>query len=159
MLVSGIWQVSWTVKDLDEMVRFYCEGLGFTLRLFQEQDNAYTRRLVGYPDARVRMAQFTLDGVDSGVSGHLIELTQYFSPSPDAPRVTETYNPGVAHLALVSEDLDAVYERVIEFGGRPISPPVTIEEGVNRGGRAMYVRDPEGFTLEFVQPPVRTGDA
>ncbi len=153
MLVTGVWQFSWTVRDLDAAVRFYRDGLGFELRLFQEQNNEYTRKLVGYPDTHIRMAQFNLPGVDPGISGHLIELTQYYAPDADTAQVTETYNPGVAHVALISTDLDAVYQRVIEFGGRPISEPVEIQEGVNKGGRAMYVRDPEGFTLEFVEPP------
>lgn len=153
MLVTGVWQFSWTVRDLDAAVRFYCEGLGFELRLFQEQNNEYTRKLVGYPDTHLRMAQFNLPGVDPGISGHLIELSEYYAPAADSEQVTDTYNPGVAHIALISTDLDAVHRRVIEFGGHPISGPVEIQEGVNKGGRAMYVRDPEGFTIEFVEPP------
>ena len=34
-----------------------------------------------------------------------------------------------------------------------VSPPNLIKAGVNRGGYACYFRDPDGITLELVQPP------
>ena len=45
------------VRDLDASIRFYTEGLGLRLRHRQTQDNPYTRSLVGYPDASLRVAQ------------------------------------------------------------------------------------------------------
>jgi hypothetical protein len=34
-----------------------------------------------------------------------------------------------------------------------VPPPVKIEEGRNKGGFAVYLRDPDGITLEFLQSP------
>jgi catechol 2,3-dioxygenase-like lactoylglutathione lyase family enzyme len=67
----------------------------------------------------------------------------------------KTANVGVSHLALEVDDIDAVYRRMkaadIEF----VSPPVLITEGINKEGYACYLRDPDGITLELVQPPPR----
>jgi hypothetical protein len=37
---------------------------------------------------------------------------------------------------------------------RPIAPPVTIDQGPNRGRKVVYLRDWDGVTLEFIE--VRT---
>ena len=37
-------------------------------------------------------------------------------------------------------------------GGRPVSEPVYIDGGANAGGRAVYVRDPDGHTVELFTP-------
>lgn len=157
MAVTDVWQFSWTVPDLDRSVKFYVDGLGLLLRHSQTQDNAYTRRLIGYSDARIRMAQLVIPGVDHGISGHIIELVEYESPQADADNSPETYNHRVAHVAFAVDDIHAAHERVIAAGGTPVSEPVAIEEGINRGGWALYVRDPDGFTVELVQPPARPG--
>jgi catechol 2,3-dioxygenase-like lactoylglutathione lyase family enzyme len=35
-----------------------------------------------------------------------------------------------------------------------VNPPVAITEGANRGGYACYFHDPDGITLELLQPSV-----
>jgi hypothetical protein len=40
--------------------------------------------------------------------------------------------------------------------GMVLSPgPVPITAGINRGAQALYLRDPDGFTIELFQPPAR----
>ena len=34
-----------------------------------------------------------------------------------------------------------------------VSPPVEVDTGINRGGLALYLRDPDGITVELFQPP------
>ena len=40
---------------------------------------------------------------------------------------------------------------VERYGVEPISPPVTIDQGPNKGRRVVYVRDWDGVTLEFIE--------
>ncbi|PYM03643.1 MAG: glyoxalase/bleomycin resistance/dioxygenase family protein, partial [Verrucomicrobia bacterium] len=35
--------------------------------------------------------------------------------------------------------------------------PQTLTTGPNAGKRVMYVRDPDGTTIEFMQPPAQSG--
>jgi catechol 2,3-dioxygenase-like lactoylglutathione lyase family enzyme len=37
------------------------------------------------------------------------------------------------------------------YGVKPISPPVTIDQGPNKGRRVVYTRDPDGITIEFIE--------
>ena len=59
---------------------------------------------------------------------------------------------GVGHLALMVDDLDETYARLREASVRFVNPPVEIDAGANRGARAGYLRDPDGITIELVQP-------
>ncbi|QFY10708.1 hypothetical protein GBF35_32545 [Nonomuraea phyllanthi] len=150
--MRGVWHFSFTVADLDRSVAFYRDLLGFALVHRQEQDNDYTRRLVGYPDAVLRVAQLAVPGQPRGVSTHDLELVEYVRPK-GAPRDPARHLPGAAHLALTVEDARAEHARLAAAGVRFVNPPEVITAGVNRGGYACYFLDPDEITLELVQPP------
>ena len=151
-MVKGLWHFCFTVSDLDRSLEFYCGLLGMQLRLEQRQANPYTRRLVGYPDAILRVAQLTIPEASVGPSGHLLELVQYLAPVyPSHP--PGTAYPNSAHMAFTADDLQAEYERLTRAGVRFRSEPVAITEGINRGGFTVYFLDPDGITLEMVQSP------
>ncbi|MBB5783879.1 VOC family protein [Nonomuraea jabiensis] len=150
--MKGVWHFSFTVSDLDRSVEFYRDLLGFALVHRQEQDNDYTRRLVGYPDAVLRVAQLAVPGQPRGVSTHDLELVEYVRPK-GAPRDPARHLPGTAHLALTVEDARAEHARLAAAGVRFVNPPEAITAGVNRGGYACYFLDPDDITLELVQPP------
>ena len=69
-----------------------------------------------------------------------------------APRPADV---GFAHICVACDDLDAVLARLIAAGGRPVSEPIVVDTGANAGGRAVYVRDPDGHTVELFTPPER----
>jgi catechol 2,3-dioxygenase-like lactoylglutathione lyase family enzyme len=152
--VRGVWHFSFTVSSIERSVAFYRDLLGFDLVRRQEQDNEYTRRLVGYPDAHLKVAQFAVPGQMRGLSTHDLELVEYVRPRGERG-VTEICNPGAAHLALVVEDAHGWYERLRAAGVRFFSPPNAVTEGVNEGGLACYFHDPDRIVLELVQPPPR----
>ena len=46
--------------------------------------------------------------------------------------------------------------RLLAAGGTTATPePVVIDRGANTGGRALYIRDPDGHVLELFEPPAR----
>lgn len=94
METLGVWHFSFTVSDLDEAVRFYVDLLGCSLVQTQEEANDYTRRLVGYPDAHLRIAQIGV-GPQAGLSRHHLELVQYVVPTGNRGDVNFA-NPGAA---------------------------------------------------------------
>lgn len=151
MAVIGLWHFSFTVSDLDDAIKFYVDLLGCEFVKAQEQDNDYTRRLVGYPDAHLRVAQIRFPA-PLGVSGHHLELVQYLKPRKDR-RETEIASPGAPHLAFIVDDLDAEYARLTAAGVRFFSLPNEITEGANKGGKTVYFRGPDEIVHELVQPP------
>lgn len=154
MTIRSVWHTGFTVSDIERSIAFYEGAVGLTLRHRQEQANEYTATFVGYPDASLRVAQFDLPGGSGTVSGHVLELCEYVRPRGETipPGTNAT---GSGHIALETDELDATLERMRAAGGTPVSEPVAIAAGINEGGRTVYVRDPDGITVELVQAPPR----
>ena len=150
-LVTGVNHVGLTVTDLERSIAFYTEVLECEVVMRQEKRGGYLAAIVGYPDADVAMAHLRFPG-----SEHRLELFEYRSPR-SAPRDLEPRNVGNAHICFVVPDLDALYERLVERKVDTFSPPVIIDTGVNKGGLSLYLRDPDGITVEVFQPPSGRG--
>ncbi len=150
----GVWHFSFTVSDMERSVAFYRDVLGFELIHRQEQANAYTRRLVGYPDAHLRIAQFAVPGEPRALSTHDLELVEYVAPRGKRGDIG-ICNPGAAHLAFAVEDIQARYERMVLAGTSFFSPPNLITAGINEGGFTCYFHDPDQIVLEMLQPRPR----
>ena len=148
----GVWHFSFTVSDLDRSIGFYRDLLGLELVHTQEQDNAYTRRLVGFPDAVLRVAQLAVPGQPRAISTHDLELVEYVRPKGER-RDGRICDPGSPHLALTVRDARETYDRLVDAGVRFVSPPNAITAGVNEGGYACYFFDPDDIVLELLQPP------
>jgi lactoylglutathione lyase len=88
----------------------------------------------------------------SGTSTHVPELVEYKSRPSLVARPMPTNDVGAAHLALIVSDIHPRYERMREGGVQFRNPPVLITEGASRGGHACYFWDPDGITLELVEP-------
>jgi hypothetical protein len=79
--------------------------------------------------------------------GHMIELLEYTSP-PDR----QTYKPrssdvGSVHMGFYVENIDAL------LGWLPVGNVQAVESGERKGLRLIYVRGPDGVTIEFLQLP------
>jgi lactoylglutathione lyase len=155
--VRSVFHTGFVVSDLDASLRFYCEGLGLVLRHRQVQHNAYTATLVGYPDAAIEIAQLRFAEGDPPSSGHVLELISYDQP-PSGPADPERSTLGSGHLAFVVDDIFATVDVLEQFGARFINAPVQITEGINAGGWAAYLHDPDGVTLELLQPRKNTDE-
>jgi catechol 2,3-dioxygenase-like lactoylglutathione lyase family enzyme len=151
--VTSVWHTGFSVADLERSIRFYVDGLGLRLRHRQTGDNEYTRQLVGYPDAVIHVAQFVIDGSPPPPSGHVLELIEYERPRGE---VAEPSNSRISsgHIAFAVTDITPVADRLKALGATFVSEPVSITEGINAGGRTVYLRDPDGITLELLEPPL-----
>jgi len=88
------------------------------------------------------------------LSHHHIELVEYIHPrGEDIP--LETNRVGIGHWAFMVDDIHQEFERLKALGVKfKAEAPVSIEQGVNQGGYTIYFTDPDGITLELLQPPV-----
>src|SRR5258708_1526953 len=149
MGANRLHHTGYTVSNLDRAVAFYRDLLGCEVIATQEKQGGYLAAIVGYPDAHVRMAHLR-----APASEHVIELFEYLSPPGDRADV-QPRNVGASHLCFVVDDLPTLYEHLGDGGATSfVSPPVEVDTGINRGGLALYLRDPDGITVELFQPPV-----
>jgi catechol 2,3-dioxygenase-like lactoylglutathione lyase family enzyme len=145
----GIHHTGYTVSDLDRSLDFYVGKLGCEVVATQEKKGGYLAAIVGYPDAHVRMAHLRAPGGGA----HVIELFEYLSPQGERAEVAPR-NVGASHVCFLVDDLPGVYEELRAKGVDTfVSPPVEVDTGINRGGYGLYLRDPDGITIELFQPP------
>lgn len=146
--LACIHHTSFTVSDLDRSLAFYRDQLGCEVLATQEKEGGYLAAIVGDRRAHVRMAHLRLPGGE-----HVIELFQYLAPEGRRADV-EPWNVGSSHVCFVVDDLHGFYERLRQRGVTSfVSPPVEVDTGINAGGYALYVRDPDGINVELFQPP------
>ena len=137
-----------TVADMDRSLHFWRDAMGMEVVFQQEKAGGYLEAITGEPGAHVLMTHVAFDG-----EGPRIELFQYLAPSGGQHRLRPA-DQGFVHICVACDDLDERLERLTAAGGIPLSKPVEIDTGVNRGGRGVYLRDPDGYVVElFERPP------
>jgi catechol 2,3-dioxygenase-like lactoylglutathione lyase family enzyme len=86
--------------------------------------------------------------------GHKIELIEYLAP---ADRKKDAHlrpcDVGHVHVALTVENLKPLLEKIAASGWKAAGNPQTLTAGPNAGKRVIYVRDPDGTTIEFMELP------
>jgi len=140
-----------TVSDLDRALGFWRDALGMETVVDQESRGGYFEAITGEHDVVVRTHHLAFGG-----QGARVELFQFVSPSGGQHR-SRPADVGFAHVCVAVDDgLDDLVARLLEAGGTTATPePVMIDRGANAGGRALYLRDPDGHVLELFEPPAR----
>ena len=136
-----------TVADLERAVRFYAEGLGLEVSVRQTSAADYLA-LTGYPGVEIATAF-----VQSPGDGVRIELQEYRRVGDHGSREPGTAPVGSSHICFRVDDVVSTLTRAEAAGGRRVTDPVQIDSGINDGGAAVYLRDPDGYTIELFQPP------
>jgi glyoxylase I family protein len=136
-----------TVSNLDRSLAFWQNVLGFELSHRAHQTGDLAREITGVAGAEISIAVLK-------APGHKIELLEYLAP-PDRKRADlKPCDVGSVHIALTVDNLDAVLNAIATSGWKAAGQPQTLQSGPNAGKRVIYVRDPDGTTIEFMQVPV-----
>jgi catechol 2,3-dioxygenase-like lactoylglutathione lyase family enzyme len=144
--LTGVAHVGFTVADVGAASAFYAAVFDTPPEVRAIFDRPYTGEQVGYDGAVLDIAIFRIPGSDVR-----LELIQYLHPVGE-PVDIETKNPGTAHLCLTTDDLDALFDRMVALGATSRSTrPVRITAGPNEGRHVCYFRDPQGMTIEVLQ--------
>ncbi len=143
-MYTSVNHTSFTVSDVDRSVAFYTDALGMKLLNVSEREPAFSELVTGIPGAHLKIAY--VEVVD-----YRIELIQYLAPTAEKID-TRTCNVGSAHVAFNVENLQGIYREMSAKGVKFISEPRVIPAGPNKGGKAVYLEDPDSNTLEFIEP-------
>jgi catechol 2,3-dioxygenase-like lactoylglutathione lyase family enzyme len=125
------------VTDLERSKRFYCDLLGFTLdREINPPDDISATLMSLEPPLAMTASYLVRDRLT-------LELLHFAAEGQTRPYRSRTMNePGLTHISLSVDDLDATLARVPEFGGEVVA-------GSNIGA-AAFIRDPDGQLVELL---------
>lgn len=147
MGIIGAHHTSYTVKDTLRSLEFYRDLLGFEVIVDRPEVTLdYFRTIIGFPDAVVHNAVLRIPGTT-----HLLELNGYKHPA-GTPQDLTPNNPGSGHICYFVDDLQAMYDKLKQGGVEFISSPTYLDQGPNKGGWALYMKDPDGIVIELLQP-------
>jgi glyoxylase I family protein len=135
-----------TVANLDRSLAFWQDVLGFELSHRTHHTGDLASEVTGVPEAEILLA--VLKGY-----GHKIELLEYLVPSDRKHVDLRPCDVGSVHVALTVDNLDAVLSAIAASGWKAAGKPQTLKTGPNAGKRVIYIRDPDGTTIEFMQQP------
>lgn len=135
-----------TVSDVKRSLAFWRDVLGFELSHRAHQKGERAEQITGVPGAEILLAVLK-------APGHKIELLEYRAPADRKKLDARPCDVGAVHVALAVDDLDAVLETIAASGWKAAGKPQTLTTGPNAGKRVIYVRDPDGTTIEFMQAP------
>jgi len=143
--IKSIDHTGFTVSSLDDTLKFWVDVMGFRhMYTWSFENGPFIEQLVGVPGAALRLAM--VEG-----PGHMIELLEYSSPDGRQTYKPRSSDVGSVHLALYVENIDALLARIASVGWLPVGNIQTVESGERKGLRLIYVRGPDGVTLEFLQ--------
>lgn len=153
MPVTELIRVSITVADLVGTGAFYRDALGLEVGAEQALGDPAWNTLLGLD------AGTTARAVDVTVGDRIVRLVAFDPPGEPYPEERASNDQWFEHVALVTGDINAVWERlersspgVITEGGPVLLPP-------NTGAvTAFKFRDPEGHPLELIAFPKGVGD-
>jgi catechol 2,3-dioxygenase-like lactoylglutathione lyase family enzyme len=128
-------------------VQFWQNVLGFEFSHAAHQTGAFAKEITGVAGSEIKLAVLKAPG------GHKIELLEYLAPANRKRTNLRPCDVGSVHVALLVDDLEAVLERIAASGWKAGGEPQTLTTGPNTGKRVIYVRDPDGTTIELMQPP------
>jgi glyoxylase I family protein len=136
-----------TVSNLERSLAFWQNVLGFEFSHRAHQTAELASEITGVAGAEISIAVVKAPG------GHKIELLEYLAP-PDRKHVDlRPCDVGSVHIALTVGNLDAVLSTIAASGWKAAGQPQTLTTGPNAGKRVIYVRDPDGTTIEFMEAP------
>jgi len=137
-----------TVSNLERALEFWQNVLGFEFSHRAHQSGEMVEQITGVKGAELKLAVVKAPG------GHKIELLEYLAP-PDRNKHADLRpcDVGHVHVALTVENLDPLLEKIAASGWKAAGRPQTLNYGPNAGKRVIYVRDPDGTTVEFMEIP------
>ena len=134
-----------TVSNLERSLAFWRDVLGFEFSHTAYQKGELAQEITGVEGAELKLAVLKTPG------GHKIELLEYLAPADRKRTNLRPCDLGSVHVALLVEDLSAALDRIAVSGWKTVGQPQILTKGPNAGKRVVYVRDPDGTTIELMQ--------
>jgi catechol 2,3-dioxygenase-like lactoylglutathione lyase family enzyme len=124
------------VRDLERTRAFYVEVLGFEEVLDLDVSGSQSAKLLRLPEPiRLHTVYLRRDGF-------VLELLEFADPEPLPTRDRSVLEPGLTHISVGVDDLDAACAAVEAHGGSVLED--------SRLPNAVFVRDPEGQLVELL---------
>lgn len=139
--VESFHHMAISVNDMEQMVTFFCDRLGFEIVV--EDSHRCGEAL----DKVVGLQKVDAHVVVLKGYGIHIELLKYNTPEGRAKEPTRQCDHGLVHFCLQVKDIDHAYRRLVQEGVTFNCPPQNLRPRV----WATYGHGPENLVFELAQ--------
>ena len=145
-MITGVHHTCISVSDLERSIAFYRDTLGLELLTVEQSERSGDDRseTLGVSRAQVELAILRAGNAR-------IELIQYVTPE-GRPYDRRNNDVGAMHIAFRVDDIEGAHQSLLDQGVEFTGPPATIPAGPLEGWKWTYLRDPDGISLELIQP-------
>lgn len=156
-MITHVHSVGIVVRNIERLLPFYMDGLGFEADHSGEIEGAALEQLTGAFGARAAVAELA-------IGDERVQLYEFVAP-PGGRRPPQTSRGNdlwFQHIALIVADMDAAYDTLATWGIQHVSTrPQTLPAALPHaaGIRAFYFRDRDGHNLELLAFPPNKGAA
>ena len=146
-VVNTIHHTAFTVSNLERSIAFYRDLLGMEVLWDSVQAGVPFRgpecdKITGCPGTEQHLVYL-------GLGEGILELVEY-TPAGRLLKDHRASDVGASHLCLKTDDIHALYEKLLENHVQVHCPPQ------NRGALSVfYFRDPDGIILEAIEGKTR----
>jgi hypothetical protein len=141
--VTGCNHTSFTVREINTVLPFFIQCLGFELVSIGPRDAKLMERVTG--ERGVVVTEAFLRG-----PGITLKLIQYYAPVDRTLSNPRLCDAGAAHIGIDVDDIDAAAEMSAGYGFHLANEIVAIDAGPNAGRRIGSVRNGDGLTVELL---------
>lgn len=146
MKVEWMNHTGFVVSDMGRALEFYRDVLGLRVQRDMVLEGDIVTQLTGFENAKVHVIYLGND------LKHAVELVQFLEPAVTPWTRPPRNRVGTAHLGLIVEDLDSIYEDLSGRGYEFVNPPALRPDAVYPWARKVcYVYDPDGNMLELLE--------
>jgi catechol 2,3-dioxygenase-like lactoylglutathione lyase family enzyme len=142
-MITGFNHMSFTVTDMDRVVRFWTDALGFEARSVSPRSGNWQEKVTGVRNANLLVAHLYGHGTH-------IEFIQYLKGAGKSERIDPNMQCA-AHVCFDVKDIEQTWARLIAAGANAQGEIAIVESGPVQGLKAGYLRDPEGIVIELVE--------
>lgn len=149
-MIGRIYHVGITVSDLDRSIAFYRDILGLEFQGEILMSGEETDKIFNKKDIKARIAY--LNG-SKKLESPPVELIQFVDTAVDE-KESDLFTTSISELCFYTDDIDFVYNNLIENDVECISEPAYFDftkEGFGKS-KAFYFKDPDGIILEVMEP-------
>jgi len=138
--------VGFTVSSLDRSIRLFETLFGYDFVSRAGRNAKGVALVLGVENADIEVAHLHHQR-------HIgIELIEFRAPADRSRVDARPCDVGFTHFTFDVSDVDAVVAAAAAHDLFPVGRILTSDGGPNKGGRAVYMRDTDGITIELIQP-------
>ena len=149
-LTTPIRRTTITTHDMEQSMRFWCDGLGFSVWYDEVVSDPIVTKLLGVsPGTEVRVAILEAESGDTGKIG----LMQFIGADTSPPPSVQSGPPSTGDVVILfkTERMNGINQRLKDMGFEHVGDPEEIAIPGRETTYEMSVREPTGVRVTFVQ--------